>query len=277
MCFVGSSAKNVSDATTDNDLTKSPIGTLRLRQFSKSLTGANVANVPNPNPQSSLSFTEARTGKYYLSSMTENRNDRDNHREKMVGSSSFQMEQFEKRGQYDAANISFPSSSSSRPENEHFLNVLKRGESLHGRTNINSEEQPKSRSSEKQKEARDNLMKISCDYCEHFFSNDVDLNDHVGRFHAGVKKFVCFVCHKRFKRKQSLENHVLMIHGVPGSGVGSGITNAYESGNYNSGDGLPGRRVETNTRDQMIMLLIEKEKAELVASGKLGNGNTSDS
>ena len=68
-----------------------------------------------------------------------------------------------------------------------------------------------------------------------------------------------------------------MIHGVPGSGVGSGITNAYESGNYNSGDGLPGRRVETNTRDQMIMLLIEKEKAELVASGKLGNGNTSDS
>ena len=67
------------------------------------------------------------------------------------------------------------------------------------------------------------VLERKCDYCDHLFNREADLNDHVGRFHAGVKKYVCFVCHKRFKRKQSLENHVLMIHGVSGSGATPGL------------------------------------------------------
>ena len=121
------------------------------------------------------------------------------------------------------------------------------------------------------------LMKTPCEYCDHVFMNEADLNDHIGRFHAGVKKFVCFVCHKRFKRKQSLENHVLMIHGsgsattTASSGGGGGVvTDSHEVGNYNGNSTLGGHVNLSNAREQMIMLMM-KRKLEFSAIASRAN------
>merc|ERR1711997_700174 len=132
------------------------------------------------------------------------------------------------------------------------------------------------------KTAADNHAKIPCDYCDHTFAREADLNDHIGRFHAGVKKYVCFVCHKRFKRKQSLENHVLMIHGVSGSGApvpsgsGAGGTTGNDGGNPSNGSHISERNAEITSREQMIMMMIEKGKAELAAGRRFENGDSCD-
>jgi hypothetical protein len=254
-----------------SDVAQSSPGALRLKQFSKSLTGANVIQMPISKPTSALSFPQ-QTGKGRSFHNLDDRHERDELRDKMIGLSS--LHQFEKRDHFDPAK-SGSSSSSNRPENEHFLDLLGRGKSLH--TSTNSCTEGNSKTAEKEKNCGDNLAKIPCDYCDHLFFREADLNDHVGRFHAGVKKYVCFACHKRFKRKQSLENHVLMIHGGSGSGAtssvgGSAVTNA--NGSRNNGNNLPGRHVELTSREQMIMMMIEKGKAELAAGRRLENRDT---
>ena len=268
----------MKDISISNDLTQSCSGTLRLRQFSKSLIDANVVNASNSKSQSILSLTQATTGKGHLPSSKEGRHERVEHRESIIGFSSLQMERFEKRDQFDPAKLS-SLTSSSRPENEQFIDSLRREKSLHIRTKICPEGKAKGKLVSLETEDRDKLTRIPCDYCDHLFLKEADLNDHIGRFHAGVKKFVCFVCHKRFKRKQSLENHVLMIHGVSGSGAavsGSVVTNANDGGNYNNGNNHSGRNSEMNSRDQMIMMMLEKEKADLAAGGKRENGDICD-
>ena len=261
-----------------SDIAQSSTGALRLKQFSKSLTGANVIQMPISKIPSALSFNQ-QTGKGRSFGNLDDQHERDELRDKLIGLSSLQMEQhYEKREHFDPAKSGSHTSSSNRPENEHFLDLLGRGKSLHPSTKSCAE--GNSKHAQKEKNCGDNLAKIPCDYCDHLFIREADLNDHIGRFHAGVKKYVCFVCHKRFKRKQSLENHVLMIHGVSGSGAtssGGGSVvppNANDTGSRNNGNNhLPGRHVELTSREQMIMMMIEKGKAELAAGRRLENGD----
>ena len=264
-----------NDGSMSSDIAHSSAGALRLKQFSKSLSGTNVIQMSKPGEQSSLSLTKVTSGKGHLFKTLEGRHDGDDLTNKIVGLSSLQLEQFEKRNRFDPAKSS-SSTSSSRPETESLIDVFNREKTLY----LSSKSYPEEKSNNQNindMSSGDNLAKIPCDYCDHLFNREADLNDHVGRFHAGVKKYVCFVCHKRFKRKQSLENHVLMIHGVSGSGAtpgGSGrVTNANVGVNHNNGNILSGRTAEMTSREQMIMMMIEKGKAELAAGRLLQNGN----
>lgn len=239
----------------DRAMTNNPVsvaGHLRLRDFSKSLVTANEANLSSSRPTpAAIVLTQISTG----SNAEKGQYEIEDPREKLLSLGSSHVERFEKRGErIDSSQVnSVPSLN--RP-NHRLL-----------RTNEKTEDT--------------SLMKTPCEYCEHVFTNEADLNDHIGRFHAGVKKFVCFVCHKRFKRKQSLENHVLMIHGGAGSGVttvasgtsgGSVVTDSNEVGNYN-GDSLQGRHTDLiNAREQMMMLMM-KRKLEFSAAAVASRAN----
>merc|ERR1719189_1973128 len=204
--FNGTDTRLEKGVSIASELEQSRTGALRLKQFCKSLAGANVLQMPESNLHTSLSFSQNENGRNEL-------------REKLAAMTSLHMDHFEKKRSLDPS-TSVSLTSSSRPDNEHFVNgrIFTRDNSLHSRSDTLLEGGKSKAQNGKEKSSGDDLRKIPCDYCDHTFIREADLNDHVGRFHAGVKKYVCFVCHKRFKRKQSLENHVLMIHGVSGSG-----------------------------------------------------------
>ena len=260
-----------------DDVAQSSTGSLRLKPFSKSLTGANVIQMASSAGTSSLSFQQMNTRKDHSFGNLDGMHERTELKNKIMGLSRLQMEQFENRDQCDPAK---PGSHmlSNRPENDYYLDILSRSKSFPASAKTLQDGQS-NKLHLNDKTAGDNNDKIPCDYCDHTFAREADLNDHIGRFHAGVKKYVCFVCHKRFKRKQSLENHVTMIHGVSCSATtssgngGSGVTNVNGSGLRNNGNSLHGRTPEMPTREQMLMMMIEKGKANLAAGRRMENGD----
>ena len=248
-----------------------------MKPFSKSLTGANVIQPPSASGISTLSFEQMNARKDHLFRNSEDMHERNDLRNKMMGLSRLQMEQLENQERFEAAR---PSSHqlSNRPENDHYLDILSRGKSFPASAKSIQDGQSKKNHLD-DKTSGGNLAKIPCDYCDHTFDREADLNDHIGRFHAGVKKYVCFVCHKRFKRKQSLENHVLMIHGHSSSSAstsgsnGNGMSNSGDSGIRNNGNSHLARIPEMPTREQMLMMMIEKGKANLAAGRRIENGD----
>ena len=268
--FIGTDTRLEKGVSIASELEQSRTGALRLKQFCKSLAGANVLQMPESNLHTSLSFSQNENGRNEL-------------REKLAAMTSLHMDHFEKKRSLDPS-TSVSLTSSSRPDNEHFVNgrIFTRDNSLHSRSDTLLEGGKSKAQNGKEKSSGDDLRKIPCDYCDHIFIREADLNDHVGRFHAGVKKYVCFVCHKRFKRKQSLENHVLMIHGVSGSGTpvasgsGAGGTTGNDGGNPSNGSHISERNAEITSREQMIMMMIEKGKAELAAGRRFENGDSCD-
>lgn len=236
--------------------------------------------MPSASGISSLSFEQMNARKDNLLRNSNGLHERSELTNKMIGLSRLQMERFENQERFDPAR---PSSHmlSNRPEKDPYLDILSRGKSLSANVRTVQDGQSKNNHLE-DKTSGGNHAKIPCDYCDHTFDREADLNDHIGRFHAGVKKYVCFVCHKRFKRKQSLENHVVMIHGVSSSSVatsgrnGSGMSSASanDGGTRNNGNSHLARIPEMPTREQMLMMMIEKGKANLnlAAGRRIENG-----
>ena len=234
--------------------------------------------MPSASGISSLSFEQMNARKDNLFRNSNGLHERSELTNKMIGLSRLQMELFENQERFDPAR---PSSHilSNRPEKDPYLDILSRGKSFPANVRTVQDGQSKNNHLE-DKTSGGNHAKIPCDYCDHTFDREADLNDHIGRIHAGVKKYVCFVCHKRFKRKQSLENHVVMIHGVSSTSVatsgrnGSGMSSASASdgGTRNNGNSHLARIPEMPTCEQMLMMMIEKGKANLAAGRRIENG-----
>ena len=120
--FIGTDARLEKGVSIASELEQSRTGALRLKQFCKSLAGANVLQMPESNLHSSLSFSQNENGRNEL-------------REKLAAMTSLHMDHFDKKRSLDPS-TSGSLTSSSRPDNEHFLDgrIFARDNSLHTRS-----------------------------------------------------------------------------------------------------------------------------------------------